>query len=274
MPFMHDLENDVFGEEKYWVQVTPEQIRDLRQHFLDTWNEEDDLYYPDDVKRLRESDDFCRRVITHVRLDMTIAHKLLNYSLKWRKFVNIQDVKEEKLMKEIFQRAALFPYNKDKCGCHILMLRLKLYSKNLVPSEELKQTLLFFLEKMYNEIGAKRITMLFDCTDAGIGNVDLDMVRFILNTFLKRYPLGMGYVIVYDMPWLFTAAWKIIKGWLIPEAAARIKMVNKDQIKEYIDEKNLPVRMGGKDEYEYEYKPGNPLGDRCPGPDNKTDREA
>lgn len=39
MPYM--LENDVFGEEKNWALVTPEQIRELRQHFLDTWNEED-----------------------------------------------------------------------------------------------------------------------------------------------------------------------------------------------------------------------------------------
>lgn len=267
---MHELDNDVFGEEKYWAQVTPDQIRELRQHFLDTWNEEDDLYYPQDVKRLRESDDYCRRVITHVRLDMGLAHKVVSYSLRWRRHVNVLDIKEEKIMKEVFERGALFPFNKDKNGCHILMLRLKLYSKSLVPAEQVKQTMLFFLEKLYTEMGTKRVTMVFDCTDAGIGNVDLDMVRFILNVFLKRYPMGLGYVLVYDMPWLFTAAWKIIKGWLIPEATARIKMVNKEEIKEYVDVKNLPVRMGGTDDYEYEYKPGRPLGDRCPGPDDAT----
>uniref|UniRef100_A0A131YFT3 CMRF35-like molecule 9 n=1 Tax=Rhipicephalus appendiculatus TaxID=34631 RepID=A0A131YFT3_RHIAP len=260
MPYM--LENDVFGEEKNWAQVTPEQIRELRQHFLDTWNEEDDVYYDEDVKKIKESDDFCRKIIAHVRLDMDLAHKVAAYHLRWRRYVKIRDIKEESIPKEYFEHNAIYPYGKDKLGCHVLVLRCKNYTKGQADVLEVKRVFLFFLEKLYNEYGAKKVTMVFDCSGAGLSNMDIDFTKFIFNVFLKRYPLGLGYVLVYDMPWLFNAAWKIIKGWMMPEAAARVKMVGKDEIKEYIDPKELPVHMGGTDTYEYSYVPGKPLGER------------
>ncbi|KAK8787604.1 hypothetical protein V5799_022620, partial [Amblyomma americanum] len=140
MPYM--LENDVFGEEKNWELVTPEQIRELRQHFLDTWNEEDDLYYDEDVKKIRESDDFCRKIIAHVRLDMELAHKVAAYHLRWRRYVKIQ-----------------------------VVLRCKNYTKGQAEAVEVKRVFLFFLEKLYNDYGAKKVTMVFDCSGAGLSNM-------------------------------------------------------------------------------------------------------
>lgn len=262
MPYMLTLDNDVFGEEKHWAAVTQDQIRDLRQHFLDTWNEEDDVYYEEDVKKIRESDDFCRKMIAHVRGDMELAHKVAAYSLRWRKYVKIADIKEEGIPKAFFEQKAIYPYNKDKLGCYVLVLQNKNYTKNMADAIQVKQVFLYFLEKLYNDHGAKKVTMLLDCSDAGLSNLDIDFTKFIFNVFLKRYPMGLGYVIVYDMPWLFNAAWKVIRSWMMPEASERVKMVNKTQITEFIDPKDLPVRMGGTDTYEYSYVPGKPLGER------------
>lgn len=265
MPYM--LENDVFGEEKHWNAITQDQIQELRQRFLDTSNEEDDVYYDEDIKKMKESDDFCRKMIAHVRSDMELAYKVATYSLRWRRYVKIQEITETSIPKEYFEQHAIYPYNKDKLGCHVLVLRCKNYSKGLGDVLQVKQVFLFFLEKLYNEMGAKKVTMVFDCSDATLGNLDIDFTKFIFNVFLKRYPMGLGYVLVYDMPWLFNAAWKVIRAWMMPEATERVKMVNKSEIKDYIDPKYLPERMGGTDTYEYKYVPGKPLGERCCGPE-------
>ena len=46
------------------------------------------------------------------------------------------------------------------------------------------------------------------------------------------------------------AAWKIIKNWLPPEAVKLIKFVDKKSIREYIQESQLFVHMGGTVHFE------------------------
>ena len=52
-------------------------------------------------------------------------------------------------------------------------------------------------------------------------------------------------VVVVDMV-VFVAAWKVIKNWLSPETQKLIKFVDKNSIREYIDESQLFTHMGGK----------------------------
>ncbi|CAN8029683.1 unnamed protein product [Ixodes persulcatus] len=260
MPYMLSLDNDVFGEEKHWEAVTQDQIKELRQHFLDTWNEEDGECFvgSDRCCRGYKSDSRSYDIWLDSKLNgrTKISHFVFVFSLPFA------EIKEESIPKAFFEQKAIYPYNKDKLGCYVLVLQNKNYTKNMADAIQVKQVFLYFLEKLYNEHGAKKVTMLLDCTDAGLSNLDIDFTKFIFNVFLKRYPMGLGYVIVYDMPWLFNAAWKVIRGWMMPEAAERVKMVNKSQITDFIDPKDLPVRMGGTDTYEYSYVPGKPLGER------------
>jgi hypothetical protein len=52
-------------------------------------------------------------------------------------------------------------------------------------------------------------------------------------------------MIIFQMPFIFNAAWKIIKNWLPPESVKLIKFVDKKSIKEYVQESQLFVHMGG-----------------------------
>ena len=48
------------------------------------------------------------------------------------------------------------------------------------------------------------------------------------------------------MPWIFNAAWKIIKTWLSAEAIAKIKFVTKSDIHTYIEKRFLFPHLGGQ----------------------------
>lgn len=52
-----------------------------------------------------------------------------------------------------------------------------------------------------------------------------------------------------------TAAWKIVKTWLSPEAVNKIRFLSKADLTELIDEDKLLTRLGGTDTYEYSYPP-------------------
>ncbi|KAH7962813.1 hypothetical protein HPB52_018066 [Rhipicephalus sanguineus] len=217
MPYM--LDNDDFGDRVYWDRVTMENIKELRQR-LQQWPERHELCYPDELQRVMEDDDYCRNIVGQVRLNMTSAHKFVADMLAWRRAMKLH-----------------------------VVLRNKNYIKGLADPDRVKQVFLFFVEKLFNECHAKKITILMDCTDIGVSNIDIDLLKFVVDVFDKKYPIGLAIL-------------RMIKS-LLTFGADRLKTVNKQDIQQYIDAKYLPVRMGGMDTYEYTYVPGKPLGDRA-----------
>lgn len=50
--------------------------------------------------------------------------------------------------------------------------------------------------------------------DAGYANSDLEMSKFVLSC-LKVYYVGLvEYILIFDMPFIFQAIWKILKALL------------------------------------------------------------
>ncbi|CAN7995677.1 unnamed protein product [Ixodes hexagonus] len=259
MPYMLTVDNDVFGEEKHWAAVTQDQIRELRQHFLDTWNEEDGEWPHESIRAIRSS--VCASCSTAQLLSRVFCSILslpfarcLSPCLTYTNSPNSSPWYS-------FKSWALSPKQNDILMCHILTVLCKCYLE--VRADVPLFTPSFRpMTARFSASSSRVLCANFNCPLIGVSFFDIDFTKFIFNVFLKRYPMGLGYVIVYDMPWLFNAAWKVIRGWMMPEAAERVKMVNKSQITDYIDPKDLPVRMGGTDTYEYSYVPGKPLGER------------
>ncbi|KAL3213811.1 hypothetical protein MRX96_051589 [Rhipicephalus microplus] len=228
MPYMMD--HDDFGDRLYWDKVTPENIQELRERLLQ-WPERHELCYPDELQRVMEDDDYCRNIVCQMRLNMPSAHKFVAEMLTWRRAMGLK-----------------------------VVLRNKNYSKGLADPDSVKRVFLYFIEKLFNERKVPKITLLMDCTDTGVSNIDIDLLQFVVDVFISKYPIALGNALIYNMPWLLNALLKMIKGWL-PFGVERLKTVNKKDIQQYIDAKYLPVRMGGVDTYEYTYTPGSPLGD-------------
>lgn len=57
------------------------------------------------------------------------------------------------------------------------------------------------------------------------------------NPFLTTY--------IYLFFFFFKAAFKIVKGWLGPDAISMLKFTNKSDVQEYISGEYLPPHMGG-----------------------------
>ncbi len=71
------------------------------------------------------------------------------------------------------------------------------------------------------------------------------MVKFLLHCLKFYYPKTLAYLLVYDIPFILNAAWKLIKSWLDPAAQKMIIFVGKTTIQQYIAVDNLPKHMGG-----------------------------
>ncbi|XP_016111997.1 motile sperm domain-containing protein 2 [Sinocyclocheilus grahami] len=87
------------------------------------------------------------------------------------------------------------------------------------------------------------------------GMRDMDFVKYIINCFKVYYPKFLSKMIMYEMPWIMNAAWKIVKTWLGPEAISKLKFVTKSDIQTYVGPEHLPPHMGGTDQFKYSYPP-------------------
>ncbi|XP_075997686.1 motile sperm domain-containing protein 2-like [Genypterus blacodes] len=92
-------------------------------------------------------------------------------------------------------------------------------------------------------------------SDSGLSNVDLDFVKYLISCFEVYYPNLLSKMIMYEIPWIINAAWKIVKTWLSPDAINKLKFVSRGDIQTYIHPEHLPSHMGGTDSFIYSYPP-------------------
>lgn len=104
--------------------------------------------------------------------------------------------------------------------------------------------------------GVSKGSILFDMTGFGMKNADLAAVKFLASMFEANYPECLGMIWVHNAPWIFNAVWKIIKGWLDPVVASKIRFTKGEkELGQYIDSKYIPKTLGGSDTYKNEYIP-------------------
>lgn len=56
---------------------------------------------------------------------------------------------------------------------------------------------------------------------------------------------------------VFPATFQIIKKLLPKKAVEVLKFISAKNVRQYIDEDNMPISWGGKDNYEFSFKPEN-----------------
>lgn len=91
-------------------------------------------------------------------------------------------------------------------------------------------------------------------TDFSMANMDYTPVKFMIKCFEANYPESLGTVLVYHAPWVFNAIWSIIRGWLDPVVAGKVHFAkNIDELEKYIPKSQIPVELGGTEQWKYEF---------------------
>lgn len=142
----------------------------------------------------------------------------------------------------------LMSYKPDLVGNPTIYLRTKLHRPKLIETKELrhefKRLLLYTLEccdrDLYNKPG-KAICCVFDMSEANFENVDLELVSWMIKSFKSCSPKLVCYVIVYNLPWFFSATFKLISSTLMSQSNKQsLNFVYGDEILNYIKFDNLP----------------------------------
>lgn len=212
-------------------------------------------YDPRDVERLQQDDAWIESYLAWRHNVVDDSLKMIDESFQWRKEFAVNDLNEDVFPKWCFETGAIFLHGYDKEGNKLFWLKVKLHIKDSKTQMLKKKFTAFWLERYAKREPGKLLTVVFDLAETGFGNIDMDFVRFILNCFKVYYPKYLSKIVIFEMPWIMNAAFKIVKSWLGPEAINLLKFANRNDVQDYISEEYLPPHMGGTDPFKYSYPP-------------------
>ena len=95
----------------------------------------------------------------------------------------------------------MFPL-RDKDGRKLLVFSVFKHVKGSEKMEDMKKFFVYMLERLDREEQGEQITLLFDCRTAGLRNMDMEFVQFIIGTLKEFYPDPLNYILVLEMPWV------------------------------------------------------------------------
>ncbi|KAG5283345.1 hypothetical protein AALO_G00041050 [Alosa alosa] len=232
------------------------KIEETRQRFKSEYvQDSSDKYDSRDVERLMKDDSWVEAYLTWRQNVVDDALKMIDESFQWRKEYTLNDLTESSVPKWMFESGAVFLHGYDKEGNKLFWFKVKLHVKDAKTFQDKKKYVAFWLERYAKREPGMPLTVVFDMTESGLSNIDMEFVKYIINCFKVFYPKFLSKMIMYEMPWIMNAAWKIVKTWLGPEAISKLKFVNKSEMQTYISPEHLPPHMGGTDSFQYTYPP-------------------
>ncbi|CAH2064863.1 unnamed protein product, partial [Iphiclides podalirius] len=208
---------------------------------------------PRDTERLND-DKYLTRVLEHCDGSVEAAAKMLWATMTWRKESKANDIKDVVRM-DYVEEGLFFPHGRDLDGCLLLVLRWKQHTRGRRDVDQLKKVVVYWLERLEREEGGRPVTLFFDMEGCGINNVEVDIVVYMITLLKCYYPKFVNQIIIYQMPWIMTAGYKLLRGLLPAPAVQRLRVVTKDKLGEYVHSDQALKCWGGTNDYVFRFVP-------------------
>ncbi|XP_066250152.1 motile sperm domain-containing protein 2-like isoform X2 [Euwallacea similis] len=237
------------------VAAVPQSLVDeLRSVFLkEVESQELNSVHPKDYERVKTDDHWLRRFLAHCENSIPLTTKMMWTSLKWRKEQQVNDIKESNIKMDIIIKGAFFPYGEDIDGNTLLIFKCKLHSKGGVNVDELRRCIIYWFERTERMTKGEPVSLFFDMDGCGLSNMDLDLIKYLIGLFKDYYPFFLNYIIIFEMPWILNAAFKIVKSWLPEKALEKLKMVGKKDLSNYVPKNQAFTSWGGESTYVFRF---------------------
>lgn len=163
----------------------------------------------------------------------------------WRKENGVLDLKATDLPREAHKMQLFHPFGKDRKGNPSFFIQTSVPPGPKEFHPTVVRHFLWSCETMRNNVTkvCKKPAIIFDCRSP---QVDINVLRQVLDIFTSKYPPTAEYIAFLDMNFAFKMIVNIIKYFFPRHMWKRMIFINQDQLQELFDEDNLPPFMGGK----------------------------
>lgn len=235
--------------------ATPADVRALFEARLKETSPPPD-FHPLDLERAKD-EKYLKRVLQHTDKDAKEAANMLWDICVWRKSVGANDINESNIRIDYVKEGLFFTHGRDVDGSLLFIFKAKMHIKGQKDYEDIKRILIYWFDRAEREEGGKRVTLFLDMEGSGLSNMDMELVKYLITLFKLYYPYFLNYIVIYQMPWVLSAAFKVVKTLLPAKAVERMRFVTKDTLKDVVAPEQALVAWGGKDNYVFEFIPEN-----------------
>lgn len=173
------------------------------------------------------------------------ALKMIIETMKWRKSINLLEIKDYTFPKEFYKIGGLFIYEEDKNGCLTVYIRVKMHRKIPELEEVSRKFLIHTLNKADLITRGNGIAVVFDVTGAGYKNLDWDYLKFLISSGTNYFPVGVKYILVLNVPWALNAFRRMALSFLPEQWFGLLRFASGDEVYRFIDRDHLPDYLGG-----------------------------
>ncbi|KAJ5666573.1 hypothetical protein N7462_010982 [Penicillium macrosclerotiorum] len=172
---------------------------------------------------------------------------------------NTADVAEQKAGKDFLAQMRMgksYVHGTDKLGRPIVVIRVQLHKPGAQSEETLERYIVHVIESVRLTLTppVETAAVVFDMTGFSLSNMEYPPVKFILKCFEANYPESLGIMLIHNAPWVFSGIWRLIRGWMDPDIAAKVNFTNSAaDLAKFISRDQLVDDLGGNEKWKYEY---------------------
>ncbi|KAL3504710.1 hypothetical protein ACH5RR_034551 [Cinchona calisaya] len=201
---------------------------------------------------LYSSDASIARYLRARNWNVKKATKMFKESLKWRHEYKPEEIRWEDIAPEA-ETGKIYRANyKDKFGRTVLVMR-----PGCQNSKSIKGQIKYLVYCMENAIinlpeNQDQMVWLIDFHGFNMSHISVKVTKETAHVLQEHYPERLGLAVLYDAPKFFEPFWKVVKPFLEPKTANKVKFVYSDDsstkkiLEELFDIDQLEPAFGGK----------------------------
>ena len=192
------------------------------------------------VEKFQLSDVTISRFLRARKNDVQAAKRGIERHCQWRVEENVKEIKESDILGEL-QSGKIQVHGKDKSNRPVVYIFAVRHNKEQRDLEEMKKFIIFTLEKALalTRPDEEKMDIVFDLNGFNKKCMDYDVVKLLINILGFNYPETLQVAYVVNAPFIFWACWVIIKPWLDPITASKVKIVKKEELLNIISHDQL-----------------------------------
>lgn len=205
-------------------------------------------------------DALVRRFLRARRGDAALALDMLRQHSAWRRSVCGAwwpggHVPLDKVRRQLATGKA-FVHGTDVHGRPAAWIRVGRHF-NDTPREEVESLVLFTIDEVCARCdaqGVEQATIVCDFDGFGFANQDTEAASFLMKTLSSNFPERLARMVFVRESVLFWAGWQVIKLFVDERTSRKISFLGssyRQGLLELFDDAQLPIWLGGKDEYEF-----------------------
>ncbi|XP_046915509.2 motile sperm domain-containing protein 2 [Dermatophagoides farinae] len=219
-------------------------IERIRERLEREFGENETLYHPNDIERIRTDSWQIERYIEEYHHNEDKAYDAIVKTLKWRKSERVNEIRETDFFKEMWTFTSVEIHGHDRQGRVLHWVTLQ----NITVPKDIMDLgfrfTLYISEQIDKLAGRKGCTTVVNVRHAGLRNFQIDIIRMLL-TIPQHYPGLVRMFLVVDQPYLLRTVINILLNVVDEKIRKRMAFISNADLTKYVDPKLIPKSMNG-----------------------------